>query len=178
MRLSTLVFLVVFVGLFGHVRRQADCRSEAKCEVRRGEEAEKVRISNRTTQKLDREISQVDKHLRSTDGSIRSLEQTLHTLQDLVRKAEKDLCRCKSELCETIHEARKGNISRMKEELEQVVQGHRKLLAMREELSARRHGLKAKMELAQAGLFEDDEAGSVIDRLSPVEALANIPTLR
>jgi len=170
MRASTLVFLILFAGLFGHVRKHV-----ARHVVPAGETDTAVApVSNGQTRAIEAEITATDRKLRETEVSLRSLDKSVRSLQDLVKRTEKELCRCSSEACQSVLSLRCSSLDRIKAELDQVTLGHRQLQALKESLEGESLALRARLQLARAGVLvnEPDAAATPLGRPSPLEALS------
>ena len=173
MRFSTVAFMLIFAGLFGHTRREHKAHTHNAPQPA----VTTTQLSPRHAHlvaEMNRRIESVDHSARQVDQSVHALEKTLRSLQDHIRKAEKELCRCDSALCRQVYQIREQSIARMKDELNEVVEGHRMLLAEKENLQVQRIALKAKRQLAEAGIDLEEDTADVAPQLrpSPLDALA------
>ena len=180
MRVSTIVFLCIFACLFGNVRREIArhtraSASDTSCREHRSEPAS----DNRARRDIEKELREVDQKLRGTENAIRTLEGTARNLQDIIQRTERDSSRSSSVYSAAARKARSESLAEMRKELSEVLDGHQMLLAQRETLNGRHAVLKAKLELARAGLLttvdsaKKDKEPVVIERPSPVDALSN-----
>jgi len=160
MRASTLLFVGLFgaFALVGHARRHGACIRIETCrpatESRAASQRSASPKANARTRELEREHDQLSQRSRELDRSLQAVDSSLRALRDL---------------------ARKPGGAALGDELRSIEAGRDRLARMREENEARKATLLARVQLARAGVDEDDDgdAAGAAPPAGPVDALGD-----
>lgn len=172
MRVSTIVFIAIFLGLFGHLRHGTRHAAQpAQSIERRSGSSEMIRLRR----DLEQELSHVERRCGEAECAVRSLGQAARNLESLIQNTEQEIAR-RGYLGELARRARAASLDEMRAQLQDVIDGQEVLQAERATLLSRKAVLRAEIELARAGVMpgrrhHGHPVAADADKPSPVDAL-------
>lgn len=163
MRFSTLLFLLIFGGfVWTGARRQAIRACASECWTRC--ESPCCGSVSRPSPRRDPRIGELESELRRTEQRSRDLERSLGAVRQSARA-----------LAEV---TRRHPSDELRQELAEIEQGVARLERLREKADVDHVALEARLELARAGLLDEDVAKEPPPaRKGPVDSLPTSPSL-